>query len=65
LKIGPKDMNGKLLIVFVNSTNQEQVMKPINAENNMGHNRGVSKSYYKPTEREVMVISGPPVRLLS
>jgi hypothetical protein len=32
----------------------EQVMKPINVEKTMGHNIGVSKSYYKPTEREVM-----------
>jgi vacuolar-type H+-ATPase subunit I/STV1 len=32
----------------------EQVMKPINVEITMGHNIGVSKSYYKPTEREVM-----------
>jgi hypothetical protein len=32
----------------------EQVMKPINVEITMGHNIGVSASYYKPTEREVM-----------
>ncbi len=32
----------------------EQVMKPINVEITMGHNVGISKSYYKPTEREVM-----------
>jgi hypothetical protein len=32
----------------------EQVMKPINVEKTMGHNIGVSRSYYKPTEREVM-----------
>jgi hypothetical protein len=32
----------------------EQVMKLINVEITMGHNIGVSKSYYKPTEREVM-----------
>jgi hypothetical protein len=32
----------------------EQVMKPINVEKTMGHNIGVSQSYYKPTEREVM-----------
>ena len=29
-------------------------MKPINVEITMGHNIGVSQSYYKPTEREVM-----------
>jgi hypothetical protein len=32
----------------------EQVMKPINVEITMGHNIGISASYYKPTEREVM-----------
>ena len=29
-------------------------MKPINVEITMGHNIGVSASYYKPTEREVL-----------
>jgi hypothetical protein len=29
-------------------------MKPINVEITMGHDIGVSASYYKPTEREVM-----------
>jgi hypothetical protein len=32
----------------------EQVMKPINVEITMGHDIGVSASYYKPTEREVL-----------
>jgi hypothetical protein len=32
----------------------EQVMKPINVEITMGHDIGVSKSYYKPTEKEVL-----------
>jgi hypothetical protein len=32
----------------------EQVMKPINVEVTMGHDIGVSASYYKPTEREVL-----------
>jgi len=32
----------------------EQVMRPINVEITMGHDIGVSASYYKPTEREVM-----------
>ena|SRR5690348_5422858 len=32
----------------------EQVMKPINVEITMGHDIGVSQSYYKPTEREVL-----------
>jgi hypothetical protein len=32
----------------------EQVMKPINVELTMGHALGVSDSYYKPTEKEVL-----------
>jgi hypothetical protein len=32
----------------------EQVMKPINVELTMGHDIGISASYYKPTEKEVM-----------
>lgn len=32
----------------------EQVMKPINVEITMGHDIGISISYYKPTEREVL-----------
>jgi hypothetical protein len=32
----------------------EQVMKPINVEITMGHDIGVSASYYKPTEREML-----------
>jgi integrase len=32
----------------------EQVMKPINVELTMGHNLGISKSYWKPTERDVL-----------
>ena len=35
-------------------TKTEQVMKPINVEITMGHNIGLSGSYYKPTEREVL-----------
>jgi hypothetical protein len=35
-------------------THAEQVLKPINVEITMGHNIGVSASYYKPTEREVL-----------
>jgi hypothetical protein len=31
----------------------EQITKPINVELTMGHNIGVSASYYKPTEHEV------------
>jgi len=32
----------------------EQVMKPINVEITMGHDIGISESYYKPAEREVL-----------
>jgi hypothetical protein len=32
----------------------EQIMKPINVELTMGHNIGVSASYYKPREHEVL-----------
>jgi hypothetical protein len=35
-------------------TRAEQVMRPINVEITMGHNIGLSASYYKPTEREVL-----------
>jgi hypothetical protein len=34
-------------------TRTEQQMKPINVEITMGHNIGLSASYYKPTEKEV------------
>lgn len=35
-------------------THAEQVMRPINVEITMGHDIGVSASYYKPTEKEVL-----------
>jgi hypothetical protein len=35
-------------------THTEQVMRPINVEITMGHDIGISASYYKPTEREVL-----------
>ncbi len=35
-------------------TRVEQVMRPINVEITMGHDIGLSASYYKPTEREVL-----------
>lgn len=35
-------------------THAEQVMKPINVEATMGHDLGISQSYWKPTEREVL-----------
>ena len=38
---------------FYNSR-AEQAMKPLNVQITMGHDIGVSASYYKPTEREVL-----------
>jgi integrase len=35
-------------------TRAEQIMKPINVELTMGHDIGISGSYYKPTEREIL-----------
>ncbi|MPZ06065.1 MAG: hypothetical protein GEU26_06545 [Nitrososphaeraceae archaeon] len=35
-------------------THAEQVMKPINVEITLGHNIGISASYYKPRESEVL-----------
>jgi integrase len=35
-------------------TRAEQMMKPINVELTMGHDIGISGSYYKPTEREIL-----------
>ena len=32
----------------------EQVMNPINVEATMGHDLGISQSYWKPTEKEVL-----------
>lgn len=32
----------------------EQIMRPINVEITMGHNIGVSASYYRPTEKELV-----------
>jgi hypothetical protein len=32
----------------------EQVMKSINVEIRMGHTIGISNSYYKPSEREIL-----------
>jgi hypothetical protein len=43
----------------------EQVMKPINVEITMGHNMGISESYYRPTEREVTDDYLKAVHLLS
>ncbi len=35
-------------------TRAEQVMKPINVETLMGHSVGISDSYYRPTEKELL-----------
>jgi len=43
----------------------EQVMRPINVEITMGHNIGLSASYYKPTEKEVLEDYLKAVDLLS
>jgi len=32
----------------------EQIMKPANIELLMGHSLGISQSYYKPTERQLL-----------
>ena len=32
----------------------EQVMRPINVEITIGHNIGISSSYYRPQEKEVL-----------
>jgi integrase len=46
-------------------TRAEQVMKPINVELTMGHNIGVSGSYYKPREAEILEDYLKADRLLS
>ena len=43
----------------------EQVMKPINVEVIMGHDIGVSSSYYKPQEKEILADYLNAVELLS
>ena len=46
-------------------TRAEQVMRPVNVELTMGHDIGVSKSYYKPTEKEILGDYLHAVELLS
>ncbi len=48
-----KDTNLKPFRKFF-KTQAEQVMKSINVEICMGHSIGVSKSYYKPSEKDVL-----------
>ena len=49
-------MNGKRAHGFRKfyKSRAEQVMRPINVEITMGHDIGISASYYKPTEKEVL-----------
>ena len=60
-------MNGKRAHGFRKfyKTHAEQVMKPINVEITMGHNIGVSSSYYRPQEKEVLADYLNAVELLS
>jgi hypothetical protein len=43
----------------------EQTMRPINVEITMGHNIGISASYYRPTEQEVLEDYCKAVELLT
>ena len=46
-------------------TRAEQVMRPINVETLMGHSTGISDSYYRPTEKELLEDYLKAVPLLS
>ena len=46
-------------------TRAEQVMKPVNVEVTMGHNIGISASYYKPSEKELLADYLKAIPLLS
>jgi hypothetical protein len=46
-------------------TRTEQVMRPLNVEMTLGHDIGLSGSYYKPTEKEVLEDYLKAVDLLS
>jgi hypothetical protein len=46
-------------------SHSEQVMKPINVEVTMGHDIGISASYYKPTEGEILEDYKKAVNLLT
>lgn len=46
-------------------TRAEQVMRPANVELTMGHDIGISKSYYKPTENEILNDYLQAIELLS
>ncbi len=48
-------------------TKTEQAMRPINVETLMGHSTGVSDSYYRPTERELLedYLKAAPLLMIS
>jgi hypothetical protein len=46
-------------------TRTEQIMRPINVEITMGHSVGLSDSYYKPKEKEVLEDYVRAIKLLS
>ena len=48
-------------------TRAEQVMKPINVETLMGHSTGISDSYYRPTDKELLddYLSAVPLLTIS
>ena len=46
-------------------TRSEQVMRPVNVELTMGHDIGISKSYYKPSEKDILQDYVNAVDLLS
>lgn len=56
LKLGTKRHEWKAAHGFRKyyKSRSEQVMRPINVEITMGHDIGISASYYKPTEKEVL-----------
>ncbi|SRR5712692_3176201 len=48
-------------------TRAEQTMRPINVETLMGHSIGISDSYYRPTEKELLedYLNGAPLLTIS
>ena len=67
LKKGEKRHEYKAAHVFRKfyKTRTEQVMRPLNVELTLGHDIGLSGSYYKPTEKEVLVDYLKAIELLS
>ena len=52
--VNRRDWKGAHGIRKYYKTRAEQVMKPANVEITMGHDIGISESYYRPQEREVL-----------